>query len=95
MKILFASALLALLFAGCASDEQQVKVNNIPPKTTHVKAEAPGAPSYREYPGARYYDNYYYNGRYYNGYYYNRLGNGSLRYQDSAEDIDNQRRRVD
>jgi len=95
MKTTFLTFLATFIFQGCTTTQDKVQVNNIPPKTTHVKAEAPGEPSYRGTMGARYYDNYYYNGRYYNGYYYNSLGNGPLTHQDSPEDIDNQIRRVD
>lgn len=95
MKTIFFTALLAVIFLGCTTTQEKVQINNIPPKTTSVKADAPGEPSHRGYSGARYYDNYYYNGRYYNGYYYNHLGNGPLTYQGSHEDVDNQMRRVD
>ena len=77
MKNLLLISLIATSFTACSSKETLV-INDIPAKTTHVKADAPGELSYRGYPGAVYYDNYYYSGRYYNGYYYNYLGNGPL-----------------
>jgi hypothetical protein len=78
-----------LIFTGCANgsaDSKNIVVNNIPPKTTSVKAEKPfAAPSNRS--------GYY--GGYYGHYGYYRLGNGPIGFQGSPEDIDNQVRGVD
>jgi len=71
MKILFLIPLLSLLFSACSSKEELV-VNKIPAKTTHVKADAPGEPKYKGNPNSVYDDGYRrgYGYGYYHGYYY-------------------------
>ena len=61
---------MALLFDACSSKE--VVVNNIPAKTTHVKADAPGEPEYKGNDNSVYDDgpHHGYGWGYYHGYYY-------------------------
>jgi len=72
MKKLFLIPLVSLLFSACSSKESLV-VNNIPAKTTHVKADAPGEPEYKGNPNSVYDDGHrsgYSGWGYYRGYYY-------------------------
>jgi len=46
MKILFLIPLTAVIFSACSSKEALV-INNIPAKTTHVKADIASEPEYK------------------------------------------------
>ena len=55
MKKFFLIPLILLFFSACSSKESLV-VNDIPSKTTHVKADAPGEPEYKGNPNSVYDD---------------------------------------
>jgi len=71
MKKFFLIPLISLFFSACSSKEALV-INDIPAKTTHVKADVASEPEYKGNDNSVYDDGHRegYGWGYYHGYYY-------------------------